>query len=96
MTDIPCRGAATAVQKPAETPKPAAQTDGRQCVRALRTDRGMLLVNVCEMCRAVIVARTEADGRRRHRTYAITGRAYISLPSEGAVRAELATEGTCG
>lgn len=87
-SDQPCEGpGADAEDRRDEAPR---------CVQVQRPTQGVpVLVNGCELCRAVVVERVDAGGRRRQQTVALSGRSFAPLAPDGAAYARLVSERGC-
>ncbi|MEX2449399.1 MAG: hypothetical protein WD407_00925 [Rhodospirillales bacterium] len=57
--------------------------------------RGLVLLNVCSICKAGIVERVFRDGRREQQTLAVATRAFTPVAPNGAVSARLVSEVPC-
>jgi|APSaa5957512535_1039671.scaffolds.fasta_scaffold24563_2 hypothetical protein len=67
----------------------------KQCVFPMKTDRGVVLVNGCTKCRAVVVERRYLDGRQVHKSYAMKGKSVLTFADEGAISAKITNDAAC-
>ncbi|MEQ8166694.1 MAG: hypothetical protein RIC93_11535 [Alphaproteobacteria bacterium] len=73
----------------------SAEKTSQACVRMRPGPRGLVLVNVCSICKAGIVERLYQDGRREQETLAIAKRAFTQVSPNGATSARLVSETAC-
>jgi hypothetical protein len=90
--DSPCQNT-----KEAQKPGPAEKADQeKKCVKFIRTQDGKIsLVNECNTCRKVDLARVGGVGGGRGQTVAIGPKSYAPIPARGAESARILKETPC-
>jgi hypothetical protein len=67
----------------------------RRCIFPMQTARGLVLVNGCDSCRAIVVERRYMDGREIHKSYAMQSKDVLAFSEEGAVAAQIIHDAAC-
>ncbi len=65
------------------------------CVRFNRKGDGLVLVNSCQVCRSVMLERTNKNGSRKNQSFAIAPRTIVPVAARGSVSAKILNEMTC-
>lgn len=86
----------TACDIPAPTAVTPAQQAAPTCTQLMRRGDGMMVAaNLCESCRSMVLERSMPDGSTQQETFLIDGRGTVPVPSLGAARARILTDGAC-
>ncbi len=94
VSDTPCEGAPGA---PVNIINPKAETPPSEpvCVNLYRTGNQILMLNACEACREVTVARVGQGGGESRVHYTLKGKSRLPLEALGAASARLVSETRC-
>lgn len=96
LADEPCEGTpggAVNLVNPKSTPAPAAPS---QCVNLYRLkDGNVAMLNGCDSCRLVTVARSGAAGGESRQVYTLAAKTPAPLESLGAASARIVSETAC-
>ncbi len=87
ISDLPCAGAG-------KRNKQAISKAGT-CVRFSRKGDNLVLVNSCQVCRSVMLERTNKDRSRKNQSFAIAARAIVPVTARGSVSAKIINEMSC-
>lgn len=95
MSEAPCEGAPDA---PVNIVNPQAQAPTQpnlQCVRLYRVGDQVMMLNACDDCRRITVARVGAGGGEARMNYDLKGKGRVPLEALGAATARVVGEGRC-
>jgi hypothetical protein len=87
VSDVPCAGAKKLNKRTVSKPG--------TCVRFNRKGGNLVLVNSCQVCRAVLLERTAKDRSRRKQSFTIAARTIVPVAARGAVLAKILSEMSC-
>lgn len=73
----------------------SAEKRSQSCVRMRRGGTGLVLINVCSVCKAGIVERLFNGGRSDQQTLAVKSNGFSQVTGNGAVSARLVSEVPC-
>lgn len=96
VSEVPCEGAPDA---PVNIVNPQAQAPPApelQCVRLYRVGGQVMMLNACDECRRITVARFGAGGGEARMNYDLKGKGNAPLDALGAATARVVGEGRCG
>lgn len=96
ISESPCEGAPDA---PVNLVKPTAQAATETeplCVKLFRVADRVMMLNGCDSCRRITVARTGPGGGEARMSYDLKGKSSLPLEALGAAGARLVGEGGCG
>ncbi len=96
MSEAPCEGTPDApvnIVNP-QTPTPPALD--LQCVKLYRVQDRVMMVNACDDCRKITVARVGSGGGEARMNYELKGKGTAPLEALGAAGARVIGEGRCG
>ncbi|MEK7246636.1 MAG: hypothetical protein AAB223_11515 [Pseudomonadota bacterium] len=95
VSESPCEGAPDA---PVNIVKPEAQAQAEPepvCVKLFRVQDRIMMLNGCDFCRKITVARVGPGGGEARMNYDLKGKSHLPLDSLGAAGARIAGEGRC-
>ncbi len=87
ISDLPCAGAGKRNK--------LAMNKAGTCVRFSRKGDNLVLVNSCQVCRSVMLERTNKDSSRKNQSFAIAARTIVPVAADGAVSAKIINEMSC-
>lgn len=87
-------------EKPCDnTPAPqgnANADDGKECVTFQQNPKaGPVMLNGCNACRLVVLARIDAAGGEKFNRYTVVANSYVPVRAEGAASARIVSDGPC-
>ena len=94
-SESPCEGTPGA---PVNIVKPEAQAAAEPeplCVKLFRVEDRVVMLNGCDFCRKITVARTGPGGGEARMSYDLKGKSSLPLDPLGAAAARIAGEGRC-
>jgi hypothetical protein len=95
VSESPCEGTPDA---PVNIVKPEAQAAAEPelvCIKLFRVENRIMMLNGCDFCRKITVARTGPGGGEARMSYDLKGKGSIPLEALGAASARIAGEGRC-
>ena len=87
ISDLPCAGTGKRNKR--------IVSKAGTCVRFSRKGGGLVLVNSCQVCRSVMLERTNKDNSRKNQSFAIAARSIVPVVARGAVSAKIINEMSC-
>ena len=73
----------------------SAEKRSQSCVRMRRDTRGLMLINICSVCKVGVVERLFDGGRSDQKTVTIASNGYSPVTANGARSARLVSEVPC-
>ena len=95
MSEAPCEGTPDA---PVNVVNPQAQAPvapDLQCAKLYRVQDRVVMLNACDDCRKITVARTGPGGGEARMNYELKGKGSVPLEALGAAAARVVGEGRC-
>ncbi len=87
VSDVPCAGAGKRNRR--------IVSKAGTCVRFNSKGDGLVLVNSCQVCRSVMLERTNKDNSRKNQSFAIAARSTVPVAANGSVSAKILNERSC-
>ena len=95
ISEAPCEGTPDA---PVNIVKPEAQAAAEPepvCTKLFRVENRVVMLNGCDFCRRITVARTGPGGGEARMSYDLKGKSHLPLDPLGAAAARIVGEGRC-
>jgi hypothetical protein len=94
VSESPCEGTPDAPVN-IVNPAPQAAEPELLCVKLFRVQDRVMMLNGCDVCRKITVARTGPGGGEARMSYDLKGKGSMPLEALGAAGARIAGEGRC-